>query len=100
MLFDSDWGIGIQYFDPASRVRSSDLRREQIAEKIRRDCMGEELRVLYVALTRAKEKLIMTASMKDAAKKTGAWKGAMAGFSTTEKRPGFLQLPLPARPLA
>ena len=80
MIFDGDWGVGIKYFDTVSRVSASTLRREEIAEKIRRDCMGEELRVLYVALTRAKEKLIMTASMKDVEKKTGVWKAAMAGF--------------------
>ena len=80
MIFDGDWGVGINYYDTVSRVSATTLRREEIAEKIRRDCMGEELRVLYVALTRAKEKLIMTASMKDAAKKPGAWKAAMAGF--------------------
>ena len=80
MLFDSDWGIGIQYFDPASRVRSSDLRREQIAEKIRRDCMGEELRVLYVALTRAKEKLIMTAAIDKLDEKLEKWETGMSGY--------------------
>lgn len=80
MLFDGDWGVGIKYFDTVSRVNATTLRREEIAEKIRRDCMGEELRVLYVALTRAREKLIMTASMKDVVKKTGMWKASMAGF--------------------
>ena len=80
MLFDGDWGVGINYFDPVSRVSTTTLRREEIAEKIRRDCMGEELRVLYVALTRAKEKLIMTASLKDVDKKIKNWKAAMAGF--------------------
>lgn len=80
MLFDGDWGVGINYFDTVSRVSATTLRREEIAEKIRRDCMGEELRVLYVALTRAKEKLIMTASLKDVSKKTDGWRAAMAGF--------------------
>lgn len=80
MLFDSDWGTGIYYYDPVSRIRASTLRREELAEKIRRDCLGEELRVLYVALTRAKEKLIMTASAKDWGKKLDSWKSKMAGF--------------------
>ena len=38
--------------------------RTEIAERIRRDNLGEELRVLYVALTRAKEKLILTGVIK------------------------------------
>ena len=84
MLFDGDWGVGISYFDTVSRVSSSTLRQEEIAEKIRRDCMGEELRVLYVALTRAKEKLIMTASAKGIGKKIENWKSALAGFFHNE----------------
>ncbi len=80
VVYDGDWGVGINYFDTVSRVSSTTLRREEIAEKICRDCMGEELRVLYVALTRAKEKLIMTASMRGFDKKLSDWKAAMAGF--------------------
>ena len=53
VLYDGDWGLGINYFDVTSRVRSSTLRRTEIGEKIKRDSMGEELRVLYVAMTRA-----------------------------------------------
>ncbi|MBQ2641698.1 MAG: PD-(D/E)XK nuclease family protein, partial [Lachnospiraceae bacterium] len=80
MLYDSDWGVGVDYCDPVSRVRATTLRREELAEKIRRDCMGEELRVLYVAMTRAKEKLILTASVKNLPKKIESWQAAMSGF--------------------
>ena len=80
VIYDGDWGVGVNYFDTVSRVSSTTLRREEIAEKISRDCMGEELRVLYVALTRAKEKLILTASMRGFAAKISDWKAAMAGF--------------------
>lgn len=82
MLFDGDWGVGINCYDTVSRVRTSTLRREEIAEKIRRDCMGEELRVLYVALTRAKEKLIMTASLKGMEQKVRSWITGMSSFFT------------------
>ena len=80
VIYDGDWGVGINYFDVTSRVRSSTLRRTEIAEKIRRDSMGEELRVLYVAMTRAKEKLILTACQKGMKKKLKSWLSAMAGF--------------------
>ncbi|MDO5475855.1 MAG: UvrD-helicase domain-containing protein [Eubacteriales bacterium] len=80
MLIDSDWGVGIRYFDPDSRARATTLRREEIAEKIRRDCMGEELRILYVAMTRAKEKLILTASEKQMTDTIKKWQSSMAGF--------------------
>ncbi len=58
---DADMGIGMQYVDTEARVRMSTLQRELISEKMKRDTLGEEIRILYVALTRAKEKLIMTA---------------------------------------
>ena len=80
MLLDGDWGLGINSYDPVSRIRTTTLRREGIADKICRDSMGEELRVLYVALTRAKEKLIMVGSAKGLHKKLESWKNSMAGF--------------------
>ncbi len=80
VLYDGDWGLGINYFDVTSRVRSSTLRKTEIAEKIRRDCMGEELRVLYVAMTRAKEKLILTACKKGLHTQVEGWLSGMAGF--------------------
>lgn len=80
MLFDGDWGVGIKSYDPDSRVRTTTLRREEIADRICRDSMGEELRVLYVALTRAKEKLIMVGSQKGLVKKLESWNKSMAAF--------------------
>lgn len=68
LVCDSDWGIGIDYVDPEGRLKASTLRKDMIADKIRRDSLGEELRVLYVAMTRAKEKLILTAHSRDMAR--------------------------------
>ena len=67
LVCDTDWGIGIDYVDPEGRLKASTLRKDMIADKIRRDSLGEELRVLYVAMTRAREKLILTAHSKDMA---------------------------------
>lgn len=70
LIADVDMGIGTDYVDPQRRIRNKTLRRRVIARKMREDNLAEELRVLYVALTRPKEKLIMTASLQDAA---GKW---------------------------
>ena len=80
LLLDADWGAGIRFYDADLRIQCSTLRREEIAEKIRRDSMGEELRVLYVAMTRAKEKLILTASAGDLSGKLDRWRTQMAGL--------------------
>lgn len=65
ILCDNERGIGIDWCDTKDRVRSGTFRKAVISEMIRRDSIGEELRVLYVAMTRAKEKLIMTGYSKD-----------------------------------
>ena len=72
-ICDNDWGIGMDYWDPASRSKYSTVRKEAVADKIRRESLGEELRVLYVAMTRAKEKLIMTGFVKNGAKNCEEW---------------------------
>ena len=62
--------IGLQVPDPKSRVRFPTMAHQVIAEQVRRTNTAEEMRILYVALTRAREKLILTGSKKqDACKK-------------------------------
>lgn len=61
VLLDMDLGIAIDYVDLKKRVKADTLYKNYLSDKTRRDSIGEEIRILYVALTRAKEKLIMTA---------------------------------------
>ena len=68
LLLDVDMGIATDYIDPVQRIRQKTIRKNIVARKMQIDNVGEELRVLYVALTRAKEKLIMTAAVEDVAK--------------------------------
>ena len=64
LVLDIDEGIGVDYVNPAKRVRGADLRRNVIAEKLKVDNLAEEMRILYVAMTRAKEKMILTGTVK------------------------------------
>lgn len=68
LIADIDLGIGVDYVDFEQRVQSKTLRKNVIAQKMRQDNIGEELRVLYVAMTRAKEKLIITGVIPEAEK--------------------------------
>ena len=87
-LCDNDWGIGIERWDAETRTKYSTPRREAIADKIRRESLGEELRVLYVAMTRAKEKLILTGLLKDAEGKCDGWEKALPeSMDANEKLP-------------
>lgn len=58
-ITEVDAGIGANYIDPVRRIKAGTLRRNYIKEVIWRENVAEELRVLYVAMTRAREKLIM-----------------------------------------
>ena len=60
LLFDTDLGIAMDYINSETRVKAGNIYKSFLAEKTKKDGIAEELRVLYVALTRAKEKLIMT----------------------------------------
>ncbi len=65
LIADVDMGIGADYIDSDLRLQSRTLKKNAVALKLKIDALGEELRVLYVAMTRAKEKLILTALPSD-----------------------------------
>lgn len=65
LVCDMDLGIGMEYRNSKTRVKNTDMRRNVLAEKMRTDNLGEELRILYVAMTRAKEKLILSGVVKN-----------------------------------
>lgn len=54
------WASGADAIDPEHRVRQATLPRQIIRQSMKLENLAEELRVLYVAMTRPKEKLIMT----------------------------------------
>ncbi len=74
LLIDMDLGIGTDHLDLEQRTQNSTLKKNVMKRKMDLDNLGEELRVLYVAMTRAKEKLIMTGTDRFLAKKLGKWK--------------------------
>ena len=58
-------GVGIDAIDSALRIKSPTLLKKAIQQKVQRESKAEELRVLYVAMTRAKEKLILSGATAD-----------------------------------
>ena len=71
VLFHSRLGVGPKYLErgEAWSAEWATLARQGVALQMDRELKAEEMRLLYVAMTRAKEKLIMTMSVTDAAKK-------------------------------
>ncbi len=68
MLFHSQLGVGPKRLDPELRVEYPTLARTAVQLKLNKETKAEELRLLYVAMTRAREKLIMVMSFNEAEK--------------------------------
>ena len=62
-LIHPDMGFGVDVILPEKRLILSTVHKQIIRRQLKRESLGEELRVLYVALTRAKEKLIITGTI-------------------------------------
>ncbi|MDY4079072.1 MAG: helicase-exonuclease AddAB subunit AddA, partial [Clostridium sp.] len=60
ILYHDDLGLGPDFVDVEKRVSYSTIAKESIKQKIKFETLSEEMRILYVAFTRAKEKLIIT----------------------------------------
>ena len=60
VLVDPQLGIGAMCYDPVRRVSYPTIARAAISDRIRKQNMSEELRVLYVAMTRAQYRMVMT----------------------------------------
>ena len=65
IVLDQNLGFGPKLIDSQKRIEYSTLAQEAIKTVLKRETISEEMRILYVALTRAKEKLIITGSCKD-----------------------------------
>jgi ATP-dependent helicase/nuclease subunit A len=64
LVADTEDAVGLQVIDRRSNTKLRSLAHEVISEKKRAGTLAEEMRILYVATTRAKDRLILTASSK------------------------------------
>ena len=65
VLLHQEMGIGVKYIDYDKQIQYDTLSKAAIRNKMHIETLSEEMRVLYVALTRAKEKLIITGISND-----------------------------------
>ncbi|MCQ2454703.1 MAG: helicase-exonuclease AddAB subunit AddA [Clostridia bacterium] len=68
IVYKENFGLGIKYFDEEQKVYSENLGRKVITDKLLKEGNEERLRLLYVAMTRAKEKLAMVVSLENSEK--------------------------------
>lgn len=70
---DRELGLGVNFFDPVERVREEMLSARAIAEKSRLEGQAEEMRILYVLMTRPQQRLLLTAVVKGLEKAVQRW---------------------------
>ncbi len=100
VVIHPDLGLGVDFVDTKRRVKIPLLPKKVLQKALDLEMLGEELRVLYVAFTRAKEKLILLGSAKKLGEKLEACQGAEGGgplsFSMISSAGTYLDWILPA----
>ena len=89
VLLHQDIGFGPKYINYSRQIEYDTLAKEAIKESSKQEEISEEMRVLYVGLTRAKEKLILIGTQKEAEKEIESKKDLLEDYSN-EKLPSEL----------
>ena len=85
VLYHHELGYGPQIVDFERRISYPSIAKEALKCKINIENISEEMRILYVALTRAKEKLIITASIKDIEQHLHKWSSNISNEKMVSK---------------
>lgn len=73
LVLHKDLGIAMPMVDLELRTKTKTLPQFALKEKIKRETLSEEMRVLYVGLTRAVDRMILVATVSDVTKKQVLW---------------------------
>lgn len=73
MLYHDELGFGPDFVDLEKRFSIGTLAKDAIRKKMKIETLSEEMRILYVACTRAKEKLIITGSVRNTEREIERW---------------------------
>ncbi|NLI59931.1 MAG: helicase-exonuclease AddAB subunit AddA [Clostridiales bacterium] len=77
ILLHQDLGLGPDYVDYDRRIIYSTLAKQALKHKITNETLSEEMRILYVALTRARERLFISGAVKDLNQEIRKWTAAL-----------------------
>lgn len=77
---DREWGLALDYCDPDESAVDETVKTRAIALRRRRESIAEEMRILYVLMTRARERLALVGEVSDLSRRVQAW--AQGGVST------------------
>ena len=96
VIIHPELGVGVDAIDVEKRTKIPTLLKKLIQTEIMLENLGEELRVLYVALTRAREKLILVGSVANANDKLDKYETDVFSFSKLKGASDYYQWVLPA----
>ena len=94
LLLHKSLGIGLSIVDLSLRTKSKSLGQMAIREQLKRETLSEEMRVLYVGLTRPVDQLTLFATVSDANKKWRQWQRG-TDFLTLSSATGFIDWIMP-----
>jgi ATP-dependent helicase/nuclease subunit A len=89
LIYDRELGLGPQLVDPARYTRAHTLASLGVRESIRRASLSEEMRILYVALTRARERLFLVATVRGLTTSCERWQQTAETIRATGTMPTF-----------
>ena len=100
LLIHADFGFGPDVIDTQWRLKAPTIQKKILAAKTILENLGEELRVLYVALTRAREMLVLTGYVADMEKSLSRWssssgQGKVLPFNVRQSAKSFLDWIMP-----
>lgn len=86
MLFHKDLGLGPQLVDAVARVTYPTAAKLALKHRLKMEALAEEMRILYVAMTRAREKLVLVGSSRNLAQSARKWCGPVGvqGWSLSD----------------
>lgn len=73
LIMNKEMGFGMDYRNYKLKYTMPSITKIALQQRIKRESLSEEMRILYVAMTRAKEKLIVTAAVNDVVGKSAEW---------------------------
>lgn len=85
-MLHKDLGLGMSYINSNTRQVIETLPQKAIRKKKKRENLSEEMRILYVGLTRAIDRLYLIGSMKDVAEKLKEWSTDTSGYVLERKK--------------
>jgi ATP-dependent helicase/nuclease subunit A len=90
LILHQELGFGPDYVDYKKRIAYTTPAKQALRYRIKTESLSEEMRILYVGFTRAREKLILTGSVKGFGKAASRWKDYAS--VSNEKIPGHVIL--------